>query len=188
MPYEFDNFVVHPRFGQGPRFTGLDPQDDYASQVFLHWHSPEGVRVPNTAIAADLTRQAEATIPVTHYFDTKRECVDCLKPFLFFAAEQQYWYEDLGFPLEADCIRCVDCRRRLHGLERKRHRYEELYHEANRTSEQSYEMVDCALSLSETGLFGKRQLELVRRILKTLPSNSDQQKLWDRVHALERGG
>lgn len=187
MSPEFREFVIHPRYGQGPRITGLNPENDLATgRVFLHWHSPEGVRIPDTAIQADLSRQMPATVPVTHYFDAKRRCVDCGRPFIFFAAEQKYWYEELGFPLESDCVRCVGCRKKEQGLELKRLRYEEFFHEQERTSEQELEMVECALSLAEAGVFGKRQLERVRAILKRIPPGPKQQDLWERVHALER--
>jgi hypothetical protein len=146
------------------------------------------VRIPNTAIPADLSRQMPATVPVTHYFDAKRQCVDCGKPFIFFAAEQKYWYEELGFPLESDCVRCVVCRKKQQGLELKRDRYEELFHVEARTVEQNLEMAECALSLAEVGVFGKRQLERVRATLKKVPSGAKLQALWERVHALEAGG
>jgi Probable zinc-ribbon domain len=154
----------------------------------LHWHSPEGVRIPNTAIPADLSRQMPATVPVTHYFDAKRQCADCGRPFIFFAAEQKYWYEDLGFPLESDCVRCVVCRKKQQGLELNRERYEELFHVQERTSEQDLEMAECALSLVEASIFGKRQLERVRSTLKKIPSDPKLQALWKRVLALEGGG
>jgi hypothetical protein len=189
MSPEFRKFVVHPRYGQGPRITGLNPENDLATgRVFLHWHSAEGVRIPNTAIAADLSRQMPATIPVTHYFDARRQCADCRKPFIFFAEEQKYWYEELGFPLESDCVRCVVCRKRQQGLELKRHRYEELFHVHERTPEQNLDMAECAISLVEAGVFGKRQLERVRGTLKKVPSDPKLQALWDRVDALEGGG
>jgi hypothetical protein len=189
MSPEFRKFVVHPRYGQGPRITGLNPANDLATgRVFLHWHSAEGVRIPNTAIAADLSRQMPATIPVTHYFDARRQCADCRKPFIFFAEEQKYWYEELGFPLESDCVRCVVCRKKQQGLELKRHRYEELFHVHERTPEQNLDMAECALSLVEAGVFGKRQLERVRGTLKKVPSDPQLQALWERVHALEGGG
>jgi hypothetical protein len=109
----FRDFVTHPRYGQGPRITGLDPQDGpETAGVFLHWHSREGVRIPDTAIPADLSRQTPATCAVTHYFDSKRQCADCGEPFIFYADEQKHWYEELGFGLDADCVRCVVCRKR----------------------------------------------------------------------------
>jgi hypothetical protein len=30
---------------------------------------------------------------------------------LLFAEEQKYWYEELKFPLEANCLDCVPCRK-----------------------------------------------------------------------------
>ena len=188
MSPEFCEFVAHPRYGQGPRITGLNPESDYATaRVFLHWHSPEGTRIPNTAIAADLTKQLPATIPVTHYFDARRQCADCRKPFIFFAAEQKYWYEELGFSLDSDCVRCVLCRKKQQGLELNRQRYEELFHIEERTPEQNLEMAECSLALVEVGVFGKRQLERVRGILKKIPAGPKLDALRERVHAVEGG-
>jgi hypothetical protein len=71
---EYSGFVEHPRYGKGPRFTGLDVADSPDGRVYCHWHSPMGVRVPNTAVVADVARQRTATLHVTHYFDAKRVC------------------------------------------------------------------------------------------------------------------
>lgn len=169
----YADFVPHPRYGQRPRFTGLDPEPDDLGRVFFHWHSPVETRVPNTAIPADLSRQSRATVAVTHYFDAKRRCRDCQRPFLFFAEEQRYWYEELGFALESDCVRCTVCRRRQRGLEQKRERYAELLHVPDRTIEQSLELADCCLALVEAGVFRERPLERVRSILKRIPRELD---------------
>jgi hypothetical protein len=155
MARDYREFVTHPRYGQGPRITGLNPETDYAGHVFLHWHSPKDSRIPNTAIPANLSRQSPATVPVTHYFDVMRQCRDCGKPFIFFAEEQQYWYEELGFGLDSDCVRCIVCRKKQQGIGLKRERYEELFHVAERTAEQNLEMADCCLSLVEADAFHK---------------------------------
>lgn len=192
MSSEYHEFVTHPRYGQRPRITGLNPEPDSAAHVFLHWHSPADSRIPNTAIAANVSRQTSATVPVTHYFDVKRQCQDCGRPFIFFAAEQQHWYEDLGFRLDADCVRCAVCRRRQRGVGLKRERYEELFHVPDRTTEQALEMAECCLSLIEVDVFHKRQLQQVWAILKRLPSGSIEsteanlRNLWERLHAIER--
>ena len=189
---DYREFVTHPRYGQGPRITGLDPETDDAGHVFLHWHSPRDSRIPNTAIPADLSRQSPATVPVTHYFDVRRQCRDCGRPFIFFAAEQQYWYEELGFGLDSDCVRCIVCRKKQQGIGLKRERYEELFHVADRTAEQDLEMADGCLSLVEAHVFHKRKLQHVRAILKRIPPDSKEgaelkvQTLWERLHALER--
>jgi hypothetical protein len=167
---EYTQFVTHPRYGQGPRIMGLNPETEYDGDVFLHWHSPKECRISNTAIPADFSRQSPATVPVTHYFDVKRQCRDCGRLFIFFAEEQKYWYEELGFALESDCVRCVVCRKKQRGLEHKRERYEELFPVSNRTIEQHLEIIDCCLSLVEASVFHKRQLQHVRMIMKELRS------------------
>lgn len=171
---EYSQFVTHPRFGQRPRMTGLNPETDYGGDVFLHWHSPKECRIPNTAICADISRQSPATVPVTHCFDVMRQCHDCSKPFIFFAAEQKYWYEDLGFGLDSDCVRCAPCRKKQQGIARLREKYEELFHITDRTTEKNLEMAECCLGLIEASVFHKQKLQRVRMLLNRVPSEISQ--------------
>ena len=97
----------------------------------------------------------------------RRTCRDCDKPFIFFAQEQKYWYEELGFPLESDCVRCFSCRKCQQAIALKRQRYEELFHIVERTVDESLEMADCCLSLIEASVFSSNQAERVRMLLKT---------------------
>ena len=182
---KYAQYVEHPRYGRRPRITGLNPETDYAGDVFLRWHLPTERRIPNTAIAANTSLQAPATIPVTHYFDVKKDCRDCGKPFIFFAEEQQYWYEELGFPLESDCVRCVPCRKTQQGTAAKRERYEELFHTTHLTVDQNLEMADCCLTLVDEQVFHRRQLERVRMLLKSAKRelNEDTQKQFDDLWA-----
>ncbi|QDT02186.1 hypothetical protein K227x_05570 [Rubripirellula lacrimiformis] len=117
----YADFVQHPRYGKLPRVTGLHPKEDFLlGRVYLGWLARPDERVPDTAIVANTARQPNATFPVTHYFDLKRRCRDCDRPFLFFAEEQRYWYETLQFYLGVDCVRCIDCRVAERGPERGR--------------------------------------------------------------------
>ena len=43
-----------------------------------------------------------------------KKCRDCQRGFIFFAVEQKYWFEDLGFYVDADCVRCPECRKAEH--------------------------------------------------------------------------
>jgi len=148
-------------------------------------------RIPDTAILADLTRQTPAMVAVTHYFDLDRVCIDCDRRFIFFAAEQKHWYEELGFGLESECVRCVDCRKREQGLTQTAQRYEELFHVPNRTAAQNLEMAESCLVLIESQVFSGRQTQHVRMLLNkvvdvadpTLQSRRDQ--LLARVRSLE---
>ena len=164
----------------------MNPDTVFGGDTYLHWHSPKQCRIPNTAIAADLSRQTPATVPVTHYFDVKRQCRDCDRPFIFFAAEQKYWYEELGFGLDSDCVRCAPCRKRQQGLARKRERYEELFHVPHRTTDEALEMADCCLSLVEASVFHARQIERVRALLKGLSDERDEDTTWRHNELLAR--
>lgn len=157
-------FVDHPRYGRRPNVTGLNPSP-MDPGVHLHWNAtthkeivarykaivgkewPFGdfsaycertKRIPNTAIVADLSRQTRATVPVTHYFDLDRQCRDCNRSFIFFAQEQKHWYEQLGFGLDSDCVRCVDCRKQQQGIARYREIYESLFHVVNKQTDRSW--------------------------------------------------
>ena len=184
----YDSFVEHPRYGKRPKVTGLNPRSDDKG-VFLHRNSSVECRIPGTAIQADLSRQTPATVTVTHYFDVKRIC-DCGRSFIFFAEEQKHWYEELGFRLESDCVRCPACRKKLHGIARKRERYEELFHVLERSVEQNLEMAECCLTLVEDAVFHLRQLERVRMLLNRIPEThrSDMQfvQLVARLRAVEK--
>jgi len=191
---EYGHYVAHPRYGQGPHITGLNPQHDYIGGVALQWHSPSECRIPDTAVPADLTRQSPATFPVTHYFDLKRSCDDCRKPFIFFAEEQKYWYEELGFGLESDCIGCAFCRKKQQGIAQSRAWYEALFHIADRTVEQKLEMTECCLNLVEASVFHRNQIQHIRMLLNQLSaevwhgSQAKMSELHDRLHALETKG
>ncbi len=211
-PDKYADFVEHPRYGRRPRITGLNlsPNDP---GVHLHWNvikhheliaqyeaamgekwpygeawsdADRAHRIPNTAIVADLARQMPATVAVTHYFDLARTCHDCRRPFIFFAAEQKHWYEELGLGLESDCVRCVECRKRQQGIARDRETYETLFHVPDRSSEQSLEMAEACLRLTESGVFASKQTERVRMLLNAVAADSDADIQLRRADALKR--
>lgn len=165
---DYSDFVEHPRFGLGPRFTKVRPCEPPPGYRLTTYISRDAIA--GTAVKADLEKQSFSPVPVLYYFDLKRECLDCGRPFIFFAEEQKHWYETLGFNLGADCVRCIDCRKQQHGHERRR--YEALFHRDDRSPEEDLEMVECSITLMEAGLFGPQQTERVRSILKRVTSNS----------------
>lgn len=188
---EFDDYVDHPRYGRRPRITGLHPVRPETFEagepiVKFHWHSPEPERIANTAVEADVSRQIFTTFPVTHYFDVRRVCHGCRRPFLFFAEEQKHWYEELGFSIEADCVRCVPCRKQQQGIARQRERYEQLFHVKPRTPAEDLEMAECCLGLIEASVFDRRKTERVRMLLRNVPAKA-REELMRRVLVLERG-
>jgi hypothetical protein len=180
-------YVEHPRWGARPRRTGVDVIDAlHGGDAHLHWLnlSPEGRVIRGTAVAADLTRQTPATIPVTHYYDLERTCRDCGRLFLFFAVEQKHWYEELGFPLEAECVRCHPCRKQEQEIKARHERYQELMHREQLAPEQEAELALLRLDLIEASLFGVRQAELVRAFLNRFPDHPQAAEIRDRLARL----
>jgi hypothetical protein len=147
----------------------MNAETVFGGDTHLHWRVTFDSRVSGTAIEADLSRQTPATVPVSHYYDERRRCRDCGRMFLFFAEEQKYWYEELGFGLDSDCVRCFACRQlqrnsRL-AAARTRDRYEELQQIAKPDVAENLEMAACCLALIESGEFNLRQTEQVRKYL-----------------------
>ena len=199
-------YVPHPRYGNKPLVTGLDT-DESDPEVHLHFlegcysterlarikkNSPIDISflkpndriVPGTAIVADISKQAPYTVPVTHYYDLERNCRDCGVLFLFFAQEQKYWYEELGFPLESDCVRCPSCRRSLREVRKAQQRYQELVTAEERSADQELELADLRLSLVEQGLMTARSLEAVRHFLNRNPDHPRAAELQVRADAI----
>lgn len=168
---DYSTFVEHPRYGQLPRITAESTHAKIGSRSFLHWHSPVECRIPNTTVEAYTSKQCPATVHVTHYFDVIRTCVDCDRKFIFFAEEQKFWYETLKFPLEANCIRCCDCRREQRETSYLRECYETLVKREDLTEEETFELIDCAITLKERGEFGERVVERIRCWMNQLSKN-----------------
>lgn len=151
-------------------------------------------RIPNTAIVADLDKQTPATFAVTHYYDIDLECCDCKRRFIFFAEEQKYWYEELGFNLASECVRCVECRKIRQRAPRPLVTYELLYHVQDRDEEQNLEMAEACLKLIEEGIFNRRKAQVVRMLFNGVPKDSQARseprfaELWGRLLAIEGEG
>lgn len=65
------------------------------------------------AIAAQVWAQRFCDYcPYFAYFDVSFHCQDCQNTSIFFAKEQQHWYEVLKFWVQSRPNRCVTCRRR----------------------------------------------------------------------------
>ncbi|MCA9195794.1 MAG: zinc-ribbon domain-containing protein [Planctomycetales bacterium] len=196
---KYREFVDHPRYGRRPNTSGLNPSPMDAG-VRLHWNTTTHIeivtqyesilgkrwpfgdfsaytsgtkRIPNTAVLADPSKQTRATIPVTHYFDLERRCRDCKRQFIFFAEEQKHWYEELGFGLESDCVRCTECRKKQQGVGRLRERYESLFHIEEKSEQQILELADCCLQLVEQSVFSQKRLEFARMLLNKIDADSD---------------
>jgi hypothetical protein len=65
------------------------------------------------AIVAEPKRQRTGmAMPYAAYIDRQFQCSDCAADFLFAAAEQQHWFETLGFLVFVHPKQCVTCRQK----------------------------------------------------------------------------
>lgn len=80
-------------------------------------------------IPGDITKQ-NATDAVYGFYDSYTDqlltCRKCNRKFYFFAAEQKYWYENLGFWVDARCVNCFECRLATHKVKKLQKEYELL--------------------------------------------------------------
>ncbi|MDH5446687.1 MAG: zinc-ribbon domain-containing protein [Gammaproteobacteria bacterium] len=151
----FKTYVSHPRYGDKPlpsnnRYTLSEIQASY-------WQYEDETIFPETAIPADISKQNYSVFPRKIYVDMEKQCADCKRPFIFYAQEQKYWYEILGFFIDADCIKCVECRKQEREVNRLMQNYEKLLKTEHRTADESKTLKAIALELFQLGYIRDRQ-------------------------------
>jgi hypothetical protein len=144
-----DKLVPHPRFrGKPPR-----PQLDLTEQEVRrsYWRYADAHIFPHTALRADLSVQRYAVFPRPYYVDMLKTCIECGRAFIFYAREQRHWYETLGFYVDVDCVRCVECRRKQHAAKRHMERYAELQARDSLSRKEMMHFVDDCIFLFQQG-------------------------------------
>ncbi len=142
-------FVNHPRYGDKPRFTN----DKYTLDEIVqsHWKYTESEIILGTTIDADITKQNYSVFPIPIYVDLLKKCMQCQRKFIFYAKEQQHWYEELGFYVDADCTKCVDCRKKEQSVKQLIRQYEHLICLESRSEQEDSRLKEVALKLYQLG-------------------------------------
>lgn len=186
---EFENYVEHPRFGRGPRYTERVPKASLIVEFFNRLWFKFQKEIPGTGIVADPSKQTTSSVWKPYYFDRKAVCMACKRPFLFFAEEQRFWYEELGFNLAVQCARCVECRKKVQLVRKAQQRYEKLITQIGRSPIDQMELIECYLVLIEEGVMHQRRYQDVRKYLKTIKigdvSDDKLTDAWERVRSIE---
>jgi len=164
-------FVDHPRWGDQPIISGEDHSE--AEVRAAHWsyarvNHDQKILFPETAIRANPMKQRTGHGWRRLYVDIARPCRSCGRWFIFFALEQEYWYEDLGFFIDADCVHCQECRHEAHEELRARARYTDLLAKTDKTREEWEELSRLGDHLYETGHIKKAETLLKTRAPKRL--------------------
>jgi len=170
---KYANYVEHPKYGQSPLFTYLVPSIS-KDEKFVLVTRPAGQHfIENTAILANLSSSSGSAYLVKYYVDEDKFCIDCDRPFIFFAQEQKYLFDELGLSMQIKGRRCYDCRKKRRILKQEGARYAELKHIQNRSLDETIEMADICLKQMEAGLFNPRQTQTVRALLNKLTRDSN---------------
>ncbi|WP_444922492.1 zinc-ribbon domain-containing protein [Microbulbifer sp. CnH-101-G] len=144
------NYVDHPRYGKSP----IPSENSFSSEEIerSHWRYGNVKFFPETAILANIDKQDYAIYPRKMYVDIEEQCEVCKRPFIFFAKEQKYWFEELHFYVDAHCTRCIDCRKKDQEIKRLQTSYCELVSKGKHTSEESNKLKNIALELLQLGI------------------------------------
>jgi hypothetical protein len=147
---EIPDVVPHPRYGTAVVPSGCTATEE---EVRGSYYGYRGQTIyPESAIPADFSRQNFSTFPRGHYVDILQVCRACRRPFLFFAREQQFWYEELHFYIDTDCQHCPECRREQHEFRERLRRYSERAGRASLTNEELATLVGDAVFLWRAGV------------------------------------
>jgi hypothetical protein len=159
-----EDLVPHPRYGEGPCYTRLD-LDGEQPHFEASGHRDGDQIIRGTGIEA-----RPMFMGPTMYFDVLKVCVDCGRHFIFYAAEQKHWLEDLGFSTAADCVRCIDCRKQQQSDERSHADYQRLLSKERRSLKDLSAFVSAALDLHR-----QRKLKSYQKVREILNATAEAQ-------------
>jgi len=143
------NYVEHPRYGKYPIISTYRFSKEAID--LAHWRYSKLKYFLKTAIPADVVKQNYAIYPRSIYVDIEEHCEMCGRPFIFFAKEQQYWFEVLKFWVDAHCTRCIHCRKKQQHIRFMQQKYEQLKTKAQRCSQEQRQLKQLALELYQLG-------------------------------------
>ena len=165
------NVVPHPRYGDCIVPSGFVVA---TSEILSFWGYQGQTIFPESAIPADVSRQSFTVLPRRYYVDILKQCVMCKRQFIFFAREQQHWYEELGFTIDADCVRCVECRKSDQQLRRRFTRYSEAVRRTDIDDRDFETLVGDAVFLWQAGVLrdGQRLRRLRNLARRRIPGST----------------
>jgi Probable zinc-ribbon domain len=148
---QYKDYVMHPRYGNKPLSSGESLSLNDILNAHWRWkYSAESI-FPETAILADVSKQNFSTFPIGIYVDIENQCVDCKRWFIFFAQEQRYWFEELGFYVDSTCNRCIECRKKEQVVKRLVIEYENLVNKQDRNELETSNLKQIAMELFQQG-------------------------------------
>ena len=149
------DLVPHPIYGTEVRSSGLKVSAQEVRDSF--WRYPLETVFPESAVAADTSKQKYSMYPRPYYVDALMNCNECTRPFLFFAEEQKYWHEELQLYVDAWCNHCPKCRKERQIVQQAFQRYSELISIEAKSDVQLKQLVNDAVLLWQEGIIKNEQ-------------------------------
>ena len=181
-----DKVVPHPRYGDAPKPSGFNATEKMIRDS--HWGYKDARIFTESAIPANPDLQNFATFPRGYYVDILKLCISCKRNFLFFALEQKHWFEELGFYVDADCVRCTECRADEHEVKRRFQRYSTTIGIQDHTNESLETLLSDAVFLWERNLIQNEHT--IRRLRnlgnRMLPGQLATQEINSLVQSLDQ--
>ncbi|MFY8325845.1 zinc-ribbon domain containing protein [Pseudoalteromonas sp. ZZD1] len=156
-------YVSHPLYGSEPISSG----NSYTKQEIdnAYWRYKSVRYFPETAIPAATKKQSYSVYPRKLYVDIQEQCVDCHRTFIFFAIEQQYWFEQLKFWIDAHAIKCCECRNKTRSINQLQISYANLIIKEHRTPEKTQLLKSTTQQLFDLGVINKvNKLNAIRKM------------------------
>ena len=172
----------HPREREMSRRSHGRAADMTATEIQAKvWQLRHGTVMADTAVLANVESQNTGWSPRPVYADVLKRCTACKRPFLFYAAEQRFWFETLRFDTIVDCQKCAPCRKHDRRVKASLERYATALNAARLDAKVMKTFIDDTLFLFEHGLV--RNLSRVgaikNRARRELPAYSGTQRLAD---------
>lgn len=177
--------VPHPRYGSASTSSGYGFSEEEVRAAFYGYQ--DATIFADSAIPADVSRQNFTTM--SHrglYVDILKTCRDCARDFIFFAREQQYWYEVLRIYIDADCVRCPACRKSERELKRRFRRYSEAGDAKTLDDAALAALVDDAAFLWSAGILKNEQrLRRLRNLAqRRIPTTKEAKRIDELVREM----
>ena len=180
MNEKAEHIVPHPRFGNKPRASGCAAAVVAAREEWGEYF--RDLVFPETAILGDSSKQNYSVSPRKYYVDTKKTCRDCGRYFIFFAEEQRHWYEDLSFFVDADCVRCPECRKAERTVRLRFDRYSRSIKEASLDDDSLATLVDDAVFLWDHAIL--KSMQTLYRLRKMACSRIPHHQATEKINTL----
>jgi len=185
MTSSLSNLVPHPRYGNAVRKSICVVSEKVVRESF--WRYRGECIFPESAIAADTSLQVYTVLSRPWYVDILKKCATCGRPFLFFAEEQRYWYEFLKFTVDADCIRCSECRVSERELRERFNRFSLMTSRLQLNDEEVAQYLDDAMFLFRQGVI--KDIQKLGRAknmgLRQIPTHAATQNIIELLESIQ---